>query len=164
MVYQPAWWTENFCHAIDFNDAITLNKLWGALKGNASKVAKLSAPWECLSYSKQSGRHLRATIFAFLATEAELEVDKLARHGAIDVQEVLEVIRASATPAETLGIIIIIIISIVTKKSDRATFRWTSLLLPCYGLGKPTKARPSHSNPFMKNMEQVQVWKGMFYT
>lgn len=76
---------KTYCHAIDFNDVIALNKLRGALEEarhcNAPEVAKLSALWERLSYSKQSGRpvDLRATIFTSLATEAEREADKLVR-------------------------------------------------------------------------------------
>ena len=44
-------------------------------------MAKLVALWERLNYSKQSGRpvDLRATMFASLATEAELEADKIVR-------------------------------------------------------------------------------------
>ena len=76
---------KTYCHTIDFNDAIALNKLRGTLEEghrcNAPEVAKLSALWERLSYSKQSGRpvDLGTTIFTSLATKTELEADKLVR-------------------------------------------------------------------------------------
>ena len=52
-----------------------------ARRGQTTETAKLAALWEQLAYSQQSGRpvDLRATIFASLATEAELEADKLVR-------------------------------------------------------------------------------------
>ena len=52
-----------------------------ARRGQTTETAKLAALWERLAYSQQSGRpvDLRATIFASLATEAELEADKLVR-------------------------------------------------------------------------------------
>ena len=52
-----------------------------ARRGQTTETAKLAALWEQLAYSQQSGRpvDLCATIFASLATEAELEADKLVR-------------------------------------------------------------------------------------
>ena len=74
---------KTYCHALDFYDAIAPNKLWRVLEEarccNAMEMAKLAALWERLNYSKQNGRpvDLCATMFASLATEAELEADKI---------------------------------------------------------------------------------------
>ena len=75
-----------YCHAIDFNDTVALNKLRATLDearlSQADDTAKLSALWDRLTFAKQAGRHvdLRATIFGCLASEAEREADKLVRH------------------------------------------------------------------------------------
>ena len=76
---------KTYCHALDFSEAVALNKLRGLLeeahRGQATETAKLAALWERLAYFQQSGRpvDLRATIFASLAKEAELEAGKLVR-------------------------------------------------------------------------------------
>lgn len=74
-----------YCHAIDFNETVALNKLRATLdEARLSKTddtAKLSAFWDRLAFAKQAGRQvdLRATIFACLASDAEREADKLVR-------------------------------------------------------------------------------------
>lgn len=56
-----------YCHAIDFNDTVALNKLRATLDGarlsQADDTAKLSALWDRLMFTKQAGRHVdfRAT-------------------------------------------------------------------------------------------------------
>ena len=72
-----------YCHTIDFNDTVALNKLRATLDAarlsQAEDTAKLSALWDRLTFAKQAGRQvdLRATIFGCLASEAEREADKL---------------------------------------------------------------------------------------
>jgi len=75
-----------YCHAIDFNDTVALNKLRATLDetrlSQADNTAKLSALWDRLTFAKQAGRQvdLQATIFGCLASEAKREADKLVRH------------------------------------------------------------------------------------
>ena len=74
-----------YCHAIDFNETVALNKLRATLDearlSKANDTAQLSALWDRLAFAKQAGRQvdLRATIFACLASEAEREADKVVR-------------------------------------------------------------------------------------
>ena len=138
---------KTYCHALDFNDVIALHKLRGALEEAhcCNEMATLVALWERLNYLKQSGRpvDLRATIFASLATEAELEADKLVRQNertarqnqscsppALDangvtgvqaMQTVEEVLGANAIPMEIQGTTLTTApnISHVTKLSPR---------------------------------------------
>ena len=76
---------KTYCHAIDFNETVALNKLRATLDearlSKADDTEKLSALWDRLSFAKQAGRQvdLRATMFACLASEAEREADKLVR-------------------------------------------------------------------------------------
>ena len=71
------------CLILDFNNAVALTKLRGALKtapkSEATNAAKFVALWKQLAYSKQSGIpvDLHATRFTSLAKETKLEVDKL---------------------------------------------------------------------------------------
>ena len=74
-----------YCHAIDFNDTVVLNKLRATLDearlSQADDTAKRSALWDRLTFAKQAGRQvdLRATIFSCLASEADRKADKLVR-------------------------------------------------------------------------------------
>lgn len=75
-----------YCHAIDFNDTMALNKLRATLDearlSQADDTAKLSALWDTLTFATQGGCHtdLRGTIFSCSASEAEREADKLMTH------------------------------------------------------------------------------------
>ena len=76
---------KKYCHAIDFNEAVALSKLRALLEearlSKAEETARITALWDRLTFSKQSGKQvdLRATIFGCLATEAEIAADKLVR-------------------------------------------------------------------------------------
>ena len=76
---------KKYCHAIDFNETVALSKLRALLEearlSKAEETARITALWDRLTFSKQSGKQvdLRATIFGCLATEAEIAADKLVR-------------------------------------------------------------------------------------